>query len=338
MKIGVIITPERKREKIENAFKEYDIEYEFINLLDHDWDKYFERDFDGYLIYPPSFPDEWKSIFIKRLCLLKDELAGKSVPNIDSIIMYESKVSMHDYYKINNLPHIKTYSFYNYQQALRFSKQCTLPVVLKEDSGSGAIGVRVINNRRQLVKMIHKSFLINNKVRKLDGFKAIKNLIKSKLYPYKIFLDSNKQYFPKRHKSSGSIQIQSYLNVKYEWRVIRIGQSFFGHKKLADSRGFHSGSLNKEWGHINKDLLSLVKKWSDDLNLESMCFDVFEDYSGNYYINELQVMFGTSTEAQLIVDGIPGRYVYKDEWIFEEGDFARNGCNNLRIDLLISIL
>src|SRR5690554_5557109 len=102
MKIGVIITPERNQSKIIKALKEEKIQYEIINLLSDDWCSYFKKDFDGFLIYPPSFPDEWKNLFIKRLYLLKDKLHGRSLPSIESIIMYESKITMHDFYKINN--------------------------------------------------------------------------------------------------------------------------------------------------------------------------------------------------------------------------------------------
>lgn len=338
MKIGIIITPERKRQKIIAAFMEAGYEYEFINILDDNWNEYIENAYDGYLIYPPSFPDEWKNIFFKRLYLIKDKLEGKSLPSLDSIMIYESKVSMHDYYKINNLPHIKSYSFYNYQDALRHCMNCELPVVIKEDSGSGALGVSIIKNRTKLLAIIHKSFLLKNKIRKYNGIKSIIKSIKNWLYAYKIFLDSNKRYLPKERKTSGLVHIQSYIQIKHEWRIIRIGDSFFGHKKLEDNKGYHSGSLNKGWGHVNIDLLNQVKKWSDKLGLESMCFDVFEDYDGNYYINELQTMFGTSTEAQLMVSGKSGRYFFKDDWVFEEGNFSRNGCNNLRIELLKSMI
>lgn len=334
MRIGVIITPERKREKIEKSLNELGVDYEFINLLSDDWDRKFQQDYDGFLIYPPSFPSSWKSIFLKRLVLLEDILKNRSLPSLNSIMIYESKVSMHDFLKLNDLPHIDSHSFFNYQKALRYGENCRLPVVVKEDGGSGAIGVKVINNRRQLIRLIRKSFLINNKIRKYNGIKSIKQAIKNKLYPYKLFIDSGKQYLPKSDDDFAMIHIQSYIKIKCEWRIIRIGDNFFGHKKLEDKKGFHSGSLNKGWGHVNFNLLDLVKKWSDSLCLESMCFDVFEDYEGNYYINELQVMFGTSTNYQLKVDGQPGRYLYDGEWVFEKGDFARNGCNNLRVELL----
>ncbi|MBX0313282.1 hypothetical protein [Planococcus glaciei] len=334
MKIGIIISPERKTEKIISAIKEYDVEFEIINILDDNWEKSFQKTLDGYLIYPPSFPEIWKQIFLKRLILLEEILKGKALPSVESIMIYESKISMLDYFKINNLPFINSHTFFNYSEAIEYGKKCNLPVVLKEDAGSGALGVNIINSRRKLLLLIKKSFFISSKVRK-SGFKTLKKSFKAHLYPYKIFFDSSKSYLPKSQASSGYIHVQDFLAIRFEWRIIKIGNSYFGHKKLEDMQGYHSGSLNKEWGPVSFELLNLVKKWATQLDLESMCFDIFEDYEGNYYINELQVMFGTSTEHQLVINDMPGRYVYENKWKFEEGDFARNGCNNLRIQTLI---
>lgn len=338
MRIGIITTPEKNKSKISKALKEKNVKFEYINLLSDNWNHYFNGHFDGFLIYPPSFPDLWKNVFFERLFLFRDVLKGKSVPSLDSIMMYESKITMHDYYKVHEIPHVSSHTFFNYRNALSFAKTCSLPVVLKEDGGSGALGVKIVKKRRKLVNFIHKSFLINNKLRSYKGKKRIYKTLKNKVYPLKIFYDTNKQHLPIKNKTTGVVHIQSHLQVKYEWRIIRIGNSFFGHKKLEDKNGFHSGSLNKEWGEVSFSLLDSVKEWSDKLGLDSMCFDIFEDKSGNFYMNEMQVIFGTSTEAQLIINDTPGRYVYKNGWVFEEGDYARNGCNNLRIDLLLSKL
>lgn len=40
----------------------------------------------------------------------------------------------------------------------------------------------------------------------------------------------------------------------------------------------------------------------------------------------------------MLVNGKPGRYIkIGDRWVFEEGDFARNQCYDLRLDYIISI-
>lgn len=335
MKIGIIITPERNRKKIIMALNEEKIDYTIINLIDNNWLSYFQGQFDGYIIFPPSYPYEWTNIFFKRLYHIEHLIRNKSTPNLDAISIYESKISMHDYFKIHNIPHAKSYTFYNLQDALEYAHNCELPVVVKEDAGSGAEGVKIFKNRKKLLRLVKKSFYFSNQVKNDLSLQGIK----SKLYPYKKALDTKREYFPLKSRRRGFIHIQTYKDVKYEWRIIRIGDSYFGHKKIEDKHGYHSGSLNKGWGEIPYYILNLVREVSDRRSLNNMCFDLFETENGELYFNELQAMFGTSTEEQLIVNNVPGRYVYiNDSWIFEAGDFTRNGANNLRIKLLKEIL
>src|SRR5699024_1423652 len=137
----------------------------------------------------------------------------------------------------------------------------------------------------------------------------------------------------------GFIHIQKYNKVKYEWRIIRIGDSYFGHKKLEDSDGYHSGTLNKGWGPIPYEILNLVKEVSNRTHLDNANFDIFETQNGELYFNEIQAIFGTSTEEQLIIKKTPGRYIYEgSNWKFEPGDFSKNGCNNLRLKYIFEII
>lgn len=333
MKLGIIITPERKRDKIIQALKEEQKEYTFINLLEDDWLTYFQGQFDGYIIYPPSFPYEWQNTFFKRLYYVNQLIDDKVTPNLNAISMYESKIAMHDFYKVFNIPHIESRTFYNRQKALEYAHGCELPVVVKEDGGSGAVGVKIIKDRSELVKLVRKSFYFSNKIKNKFGFKKIK----SKLYPYKVFIDTKRNYLPLTTDRKGFIHIQTYKKVKYEWRIIRIGKSYFGHKKIENAEGYHSGTLNKEWGKIPTHILDLVKEVSDKTKFDNMSFDIFQTEDNELYFNEFQVIFGTSTEEQLIINGVPGRYVYKDaKWLFQKGDFTRNGCNNLRVQLIMN--
>ena len=53
----------------------------------------------------------------------------------------------------------------------------------------------------------------------------------------------------------------------------------------------------------------------------------------------MQCIFGQSDPYQMLIDGKPGRYRYIDDnWVFEEGDFAKDACYPLRLDLFIKSL
>lgn len=70
-----------------------------------------------------------------------------------------------------------------------------------------------------------------------------------------------------------------------------------------------------------------------------MNLDIFETFEGEYYVNELQTMFGSFNISQMYIDGKPGRFKYlNNEWIFEEGYFNQNASMNLRVEDFIKIL
>ena len=127
---------------------------------------------------------------------------------------------------------------------------------------------------------------------------------------------------------------QEYIPHEFEWRVVRIGDSFFAHKKLK-TREKSSGSLLKNYDNPPLELLNFVKEITEKHRFYSQAIDIFESERG-YLVNEMQCIFGQSDPYQMLVNGNPGRYRYlDDEWIFEPGDFARNGCYNLRLEFVL---
>jgi len=104
---------------------------------------------------------------------------------------------------------------------------------------------------------------------------------------------------------------------------------------------FHSGSDRVGWLDPPKPLLKLCHQTCEKGNFSSMALDILEDKEGNYYVNELQTIFGSYDPSQMYINGKPGRYLYdemNDEWIFEEGYFNQNYSHNLRLEYAISQL
>ncbi len=67
-------------------------------------------------------------------------------------------------------------------------------------------------------------------------------------------------YFDREYKT---VLFQQYLPGVCEWRVIRIGDTYVGHKKVK-ACGFHSGSLQVEWTTPPERLLRFVKGVCDN--------------------------------------------------------------------------
>ncbi|NDI34864.1 hypothetical protein [Chengkuizengella sediminis] len=342
MKIGIFITPEGYERPIIEACQEVTVQYELIDIFSHDWIEQFEQaNCDGYIIRPPTKTRLWMNLFLSRILLIKDKIEGKCVPDLDSILYYESKIMMLDFYKIHQLPHVPSHTFLNIKEALQFAKETTsFPKMVKSDGGSGGLGVKKINSRLKLNYQIYKSFFTGNIFRGYHSFHDFPEYLKSFVRPLWMYSKTRRAYYPYSERSQGYIHIQELIDMKTEWRMIRIGKSYFGLRKAKGKNGLRSGSGSLgDWADPPKDLLNLVKEWTDKLNISIMSFDIFEDKEGNYLINEMQVCFGTISPSQMYIDGIPGRYVYVDgEWVFDEGEYCRFNCNLLRIELLTDIL
>ena len=128
--------------------------------------------------------------------------------------------------------------------------------------------------------------------------------------------------------------MQKHVPIAAEWRMVRIGDSFFGHAKGTHGE-FHSGSGKVDWSRPPNELLDLLEEVTERGKFRSMNVDIFETTEGDYLVNELQAVFGADfSKDQAQVDGRAGRFIRSatGEWKFEEGDFARNMCANLRLE------
>jgi glutathione synthase/RimK-type ligase-like ATP-grasp enzyme len=227
--------------------------------------------------------------------------------------MYESKRRMHYWLAANNVPHPKTWVFYDRQDAIKFCSACELPVVYKSDCWSSALGVRIFRKRAPLIRFVAKCFEKGSVCREGDP----------------------------RDRQWGSVLLQEYLPDVDEWRVIRIGRSYFAY--LKGKRGdFHSGSHQVIFADPPRQLLDLIREVANRSNFTSMSFDVFETPEGGYLVNELHPVFGRDPwDHSMEINGKPGRYVYDEgeaTWKFEEGIFTENSCCNLRVQVVLNLV
>ena len=113
------------------------------------------------------------------------------------------------------------------------------------------------------------------------------------------------------------ILLQEYIPHTFEWRCVRIGDSFFAHKKLVRHEKA-SGSLLKGYDQPPVDLLDFIRQITDLRNFQSQAVDIFVAENGAYLVNEMQCIFGQSDPHQMLINGQPGRYVFDSgQWIFE---------------------
>ena len=294
------------------ACHELKIAYRVVDLMSSAWlSNYRQSECDIYVVWPPVMWRYWKDQFDERLRILTECEKAVVYPASSLLWMFESKRRMNYFLSATGCPHPETRVFYQKEEAWDYVRQVELPIVFKMDMGSGARGVRIIRKRKEAFALVKRAFA--------------RGVSTWSLGPYE--------------KERGWVIFQEYLSGADEWRVIRIGESYFAYRK-ARIGDFHSGTKQKIWGLPPMELLEFVREITSKHNLTSVSFDIFET-AGAFLINEIQVYFGTSAIHQMKVDGRPCRYRYDaedSEWKLEFGEFCCNACCNLRLlDMLDSV-
>lgn len=302
--IGILFDSAHEHQFYINACLDLKINYRVINIRTNDWiTRIKECRCDIFLVWPTIYKPIQKQFWDERLQLITAELQKKIFPSFDLLWLYESKRKTRDWLLSNNLPHPDTNVFFDKVDALNFIIKCNYPIVCKTDQGATASGVFIIRNIHQARKMISKAFkrgiLLKNR--------GIND----------------------RHQ--GYIIFQEYLPNTKEWRMIRVGDSYFC--RLKGKMGdFHSGSGDIIWAKPPKHLLNKTKEISEKFAVPNINVDFFETENGQYLINEIHALWG----GKVIHDAkLEGRYLYNVEdstWSFEQGDYFQNRGANLRLD------
>ncbi len=309
--VGVIRDVFYNHEAYILACRERKVAYKTVDLFASDWiDQVKRSGCDAFVAWPSECIQEWKRLYDERLRFLTEDLGRLLYPSYDALWLYGSKQRQRDWLDIYGFPHAKTWVFYGLDEALDFMRSATLPVVAKVDIGAAAYGVRIIRSRREAERLIRRAF-----GRGIQG------------------CCSNPQAWQWRH-----ILLQEFVPDVREWRMIRIGDSLFGHEK--GRRGdFHSGSGVVGWYDPPRAALDLLCRVTDAGGFRSLAMDVFEKPDGTLLVNEIQGVFGAFNPSQMYIGDIPGRYRLLDgNYVFEEGYFCHHACCGLRLDDLLRLL
>ena len=325
MKLGILKAFSEQHKYYIRACESLQIDYEVIDILSYRWLEYITNsDCDGFLCRPPSKFQERKTMFDERLYIIDKYLKLPLYPSYDELFIYENKKMMDYWLTINKIKHAKTYVFYNKEEYFDFIKKARFPLVFKTNIGSTAKGVKIINNKL-IASSIGKKVFGTHNSKLVSGYTPETT---GKIIKFKATGSAQKHF----------IILQEFLDVKWEWRMVRIGNSYFGHKKLLKG-AFASGSKLKGWDRPPDKLLYLTKEICDKGNFLSMNVDIFETSDGEFYVNELQSIFGQSTEQLMLVDGLPGRFVFTNSnFVFEKGNFNQNQSFDLRVKHFLKLL
>lgn len=305
VKVGIVRNRAQFHTRYVAACMEVGVAFEVVDLYAHDWlERVRAAACDVYLAWPDATSTPAAKLIKDRLDLLEAEEGLSVVPSRQERWLYEDKVRVADWLQMHDVAHPRTWVFFDRDEADAFASSCVLPIVSKTAFGASATGVRILRTRRQVRSVVAAAF----------GRGLVAN------------------GGDRRDRQWGLAVFQEMVDVAIEWRLVRIGESYFGHAK--GQRGqFFSGSGRVDWHAPQARHLDLLHEVTEVGGFRSMAVDAFETEQGGLLVNELQTVFGASTSVdQMRVDGTPGRMIRGlDGWVFEPGDFARNHCANARL-------
>lgn len=316
------------------------IDYKVINLTHNDWlEQITAFNADFYVLKPSGYTSHFKTLYDERVLVMEEELGLNLFPSRKEVFVYENKRFLSFFLKANQIPHPLTDTFYSSKEAKEWLINAEFPLVAKTNIGASGSGVTILKSAEEASAYVDNLFSGKGASKKvgpnLQKTKLLKRAFKMLLNPkalknrLKVYQDLNND------KQTHFVIFQEFTPHDHEWRVVRIGDSFFAHKKLKMGEKA-SGSLLKNYDNPPLEILDFVKEITDSHDFKSQAVDIFETSTG-YLINEMQCIFGQSDPYQMLVNGEPGRYVYKNErWTFEPGDFARNQCYDLRLEYLLN--
>lgn len=306
------------------------VEYELVDIVCKDWLENViqaRQRIAGMLVGPPCEVVEQYDIYMERLYFIVHELDIPIYPGYNSLKLYENKRYCTAWLNHHGYQAPKTYVLADKKEAFSLLDNINYPVVIKAGIGAGSSAVHIVKSKFRAKMIAWQVFGLNRFF--TIGYVSWAWYKKTKI-PFKFPMIGNtlKHY----------LIVQEYIPLKWEWRIIKIGDSLFGHKKLLKGL-YASGSLEKGWEAPPVELLDLIRNVCDKGGFESMAMDVFEAVDGQFYINELQAMFGSRHDSQMYIDGVPGRYVYKNGgYVFEKGYFNQFGSCLLRVEHFLNIL
>lgn len=325
-----------------NACEKYKQAFFVVNLTGYNWFSEINSiNFDGFLTCPPGRESVYKQLYDERIYIIDKIMQKFCYPSFNEISLHENKKYLSYWLDANKIPHPKTFVFYNKLEALNFINKTKLPLVSKFNIGASGKGVIIFRDISKLTKYIESAFTVGLRrnwgpnLRMGAWFDRIKNIINNPSH-IKNRIEAYKKVYNDIQK--GFIILQEYIPHNYEWRIVKIGNSYFGHQKIKIGDKA-SGTKGIKYAIPPLKYLNIIKDLCDKYHFNSMAVDAFEDNSGGLLINEMQTIFGHVQSYICEKNGNPGRFIFRNNsWEFEEGMFNSNLSYDLRLENAIGLL
>jgi glutathione synthase/RimK-type ligase-like ATP-grasp enzyme len=296
------------------------IPYLELSLDDPDfWEKL--RDIDLF-IFRWAQPDDHHQIAETLLPIIENSYGIKCFPDQNTCWHYDDKIK--EYYLLTSkgYPFIKSWIFWEKENALKFAAETKYPIIFKLKNGAGSTNVFLIKDENSAVKAINKMFgkgipANSNPLKGKVKYKDFEKLLRAKIDKY--FLNRIRGIESQMWQlSKNYILFQKYLpNNDFDTRITTIGNLAFGFRRFTrenDFRASGSGKIDYDIKKIDLQLVELALKISKELNFQTMAYDFL--YNEN---EEPEICEISYTYADKVIFDCPGYWDENLNW--NEGHF-----------------
>lgn len=274
--------------KYERFLQNNDIKYDFYNPLLSNWIEE-AKEFDLIVWHTNSDPST-QEIAEGKIYLL-EKMGVKCFPSFNEVWSYENKIRANYLYELYELPSIPTFISHSKQEALEYLEKASFPIISKISTGSSSYGVDKIDSIEEGKKLVEQAFSYKGKQ---TYFKYL----------------SQKDY----------VYFQEFIDdATYDLRVICIGDNLLGYYRYPNKGDFKaSGAGNYEKKAIPKEALDLAYEVRKKFGATCLATDfVYSEKRDQFLIIESSIFIGVDTCEQLLIDGVPGKYVRKNSGNYE---------------------
>lgn len=323
--------------------EKYNAIFRVVELIKNNWISEIKKSTNSFfLACPSSSLSYFKTLYDERIYIISKVMGLPVYPSYEEIVIHENKKMLSYWLQANNLPHPKTFIFYNKTDSTRYIRNSEPPFVSKINIGASGHGVDIFRKKSDAINYIHRAFSNIGLTPKTGpnlnmGMwgSRIKNVIFDPSYIFKR-ISKYKQIGNDTQKHF--VIFQEYTLHSFEWRIVKIGKSYFGHQKVKQGDKA-SGTKGIDYIVPPEDLLFFVKDLCEKYSFNCMAVDLFEDGDGGYLINEMQTVFGHVQSYICSKNGKPGRFCFTNgKWVFEEGMFNTNLSYDLRLENVFEML
>lgn len=262
------------------------------------------RGCDGVMWHWCHVPDD-KQTAHKILNAIEQHLGLAVFPDFPTSWHYDEKISQHYLLDAVEVPKIKSWVFWDYEEAESFLRSASYPLVFKLSVGAASANVVKVHNYKEAIALVDKTFKkvffpysmnefsFQKKLLSLAYYKScVRRTLNSIPYifaneypplPVYYLLQKNYAYFQ-----------EFCANNPCDIRITVIGNRAWGflrENRSGDFRASGSGKIDYDPSHVPIEAVKLAFETSRKINTQSLAYDIMYDNEGNLVINEVTYCF-----------------------------------------------